>query len=67
MFEDLELPDLERKILKQAAARRPAPATARPASGASDRRRTVKAKLRRKIAAGVPPSDAAEPRPRTTA
>ena len=64
MFEDLELPDLERKILKQAMAERVAKRKGYRKAGIRvrlDRRRTVKAKLRRKIAAGVPPaSEAAE-------
>lgn len=57
MFEDLELPDLERKILKQATADRIAKRQGYRKAGIRvhlDRRRTVKAKLRRKIAAGVP-------------
>ena len=57
MFEDLELPDLERKILKQATADRVAKRQGFRKAGIRvhlDRRRTVKAKLRRKIAAGVP-------------
>jgi len=57
MFEDLELPDMERKILKQAVAERVAKRQGYRKAGIRvhlDRRRTVKAKLRRKIAAGVP-------------
>src|SRR6478752_5675977 len=57
MFEDLELPDLERKILKQAMAERIARRQGYRKAGIRvhlDRRRTIKAKLRRKIAAGVP-------------
>ena len=57
MFEDLELPDLERKILKQAMADRIAKRQGYRKAGIRvhlDRRRTIKAKLRRKIAAGVP-------------
>ena len=55
MFEDLELPDLERKILKQATAERVAKRQGYRKAGIRvhlDRRRTVRAKLRRKIAAG---------------
>ena len=56
MFEDLELPDLERKILKQAMAERVAKRQGYRKAGIRvhlDRRRTIKAKLRRKIAAGA--------------
>ena len=59
MFEDLELPDLERKILKQAMSERIAKRQGFRKSGIRvhlDRRRTVRAKLKRKIAAGVGPS-----------
>lgn len=57
MFEDLELPDLERKILKEAVAERVAKRQGYRKAGIRvhlDRRRTVRAKLRRKIASGVP-------------
>lgn len=57
MFEDLELPDMERKILKQATAERVAKRQGYRKAGIRvhlDRRRTVRAKLRRKIAAGEP-------------
>ena len=60
MFEDLELPDLERKILKQAMSERIAKRQGFRKSGIRvhlDRRRTVRAKLKRKIAAGVGPDD----------
>ena len=63
MFEDLELPDLERKILKQATAERVAKRQGYRKAGIRvhlDRRRTVKAKLRRKIASGVPLCSRAE-------
>jgi uncharacterized protein len=66
MFEDLELPDLERKILKQAMAERVAKRQGYRKAGIRvhlDRRRTVKAKLRRKIASGVPFSTLAEEEP----
>ena len=56
MFEDLELPDMERKILKQAVAERVAKRQGYRKSGIRvhlDRRRTIRAKLRRKIASGV--------------
>lgn len=64
MFEDLELPDMERKILKQAVAERVAKRQGYRKAGIRvhlDRRRTVRAKLRRKIAAGVTADLAAEP------
>lgn len=57
MFEDLELPDLERKILKEAVAERVAKRQGYRKAGIRvhlDRRRTVRAKLRRKIASGIP-------------
>lgn len=63
MFEDLELPDLERKILKQAMAERIAKRQGYRKAGIRvhlDRRRTIKAKLRRQIASGVPFGDDAE-------
>jgi uncharacterized protein len=56
MFEDLELPDLERKILKQAMSERVAKRQGYRKAGIRvhlDRRRTVRAKLRRQIASGV--------------
>lgn len=57
MFEDLELPDLERKILKQAMAERIAKRQGFRKAGIRvhlDRRRTIRAKIRRQIASGVP-------------
>ncbi len=67
MFEDLELPDLERKILKEAVAERVAKRQGYRKAGIRvhlDRRRTVKAKLRRQVASGVPFSALAqEPEP----
>jgi uncharacterized protein len=57
MFEDLELPDLERKILKQAMAERVAKRQGYRKTGIRvhlDRRRTVKSKLKRRIASGNP-------------
>lgn len=56
MFEDLELPDLERKILKQAMTERIAKRQGYRKAGIRvhlDRKRTVRAKLRRQVAAGV--------------
>jgi uncharacterized protein len=56
MFEDLELPDLERKILKQAMSERVAKRQGYRKAGIRvhlDRRRTIRAKLRRQIASGV--------------
>lgn len=61
MFEDLELPDLERKILKQATAERIAKRQGYRKAGIRvhlDRKRTVRAKLRRQVAAGVGLGDA---------
>jgi hypothetical protein len=56
MFEDLELPDMERKILKEAMAERTSKRRGYRKAGVRvhlDRRRTVRAKLRRKIASGT--------------
>lgn len=56
MFEDLELPDMERKILKEALAERISKRKGYRKAGVRvhlDRRRTVRAKLRRKIASGT--------------
>ncbi|MBI3785454.1 MAG: sporulation protein YhbH [Deltaproteobacteria bacterium] len=53
MFEDLELPDLERKRLRQVASERTAKRKGYRAAGLRvrlDKRRTVKAKLRRRLA-----------------
>jgi sporulation protein YhbH len=55
MFEDLELPDLERKILKEALSERVAKRKGYRKQGVRvhlDRKRTVRAKIRRRIAAG---------------
>jgi uncharacterized protein len=55
MFEDLELPDMERKILREALSERVSKRKGYRKAGVRvhlDRRRTVRAKLRRKIAAG---------------
>ncbi len=57
MFDDLELPDLERKILRQLPSERTAKRQGYKKQGIRvhlDRRRTVRAKIRRRIAAGVP-------------
>ena len=53
MFEDLELPDLERKRLRQIASQRTAKRKGYRAAGLRirlDKRRTVKAKVRRRLA-----------------
>jgi sporulation protein YhbH len=67
MFEDLELPDLERKMLRQLLAERAAKRQGYKKQGIRvhlDRRRTVRSKIRRKIAAGPPPaSEDGEPQP----
>jgi sporulation protein YhbH len=64
MFEDLELPDLERKILKEALAERVAKRKGYKRQGVRvhlDRKRTAKARIRRRIATGRPgPADAAD-------
>jgi sporulation protein YhbH len=69
MFEDLELPDMERKILREALAERVAKRKGYKKQGVRvhlDRKRTAKARVRRKIATGVtadlspPPPDEAE-------
>ena len=55
MFEDLELPDLERKILKEALAERVARRLGYRKQGVRahlDRKRTVKQRLKRQIATG---------------
>jgi len=73
MFEDLELPDMERKILREALAERVSKRKGYRKQGVRvhlDRRRTVRAKLRRKIASGAsdeesePPGDGPEERPK---
>jgi sporulation protein YhbH len=55
MFEDLELPDMERKILKEALSERTAKRQGYRKSGIRvhlDRKRTAKARIRRRIATG---------------
>ncbi len=55
MFEDLELPDMERKILKEALSERIAKRQGYRKSGIRvhlDRKRTAKARIRRRIATG---------------
>lgn len=55
MFEDLELPDLERKILKEALSERVAKRQGYKKQGVRvhlDRRRTARARIRRRIATG---------------
>jgi hypothetical protein len=67
MFEDLELPDLERKALRQLLADRTAKRQGYKKQGIRihlDRRRTVRSKIRRKIAGGPPPAgEDGEPAP----
>ncbi|MCS6778380.1 MAG: sporulation protein YhbH [Geminicoccaceae bacterium] len=68
MFEDLELPDLERKALRRLMAERTAKRQGYKKQGIRvhlDRRRTVRSKIRRKIAAGVAAlaSEGEEPEP----
>jgi hypothetical protein len=70
MFEDLELPDLERKILKQAMTERVAKRQGYRKAGIRvhlDRKRTVRAKLRRQVAAGVAFRGEGDPPPSTDA
>ena len=59
MFEDLELPDMERKILREVMSERIAKRKGYRRAGVRvhlDRRRTAKARIRRRIATGnVPP------------
>ena len=58
MFEDLQLPDLERKILKEALAERVAERKGYRKQGVRvhlDRKRTARARIRRKIATGEVP------------
>ena len=69
MFEDLELPDMERKILREVMSERIAKRKGYRRSGVRvhlDRRRTAKARIRRRVASGgaarvpqAPPSEAA--------
>jgi sporulation protein YhbH len=67
MFEDLELPDMERKILRQLLADRTAKRQGYKKRGIRvhlDRRRTVRSKIRRRIAAGGPSeAEEGEPQP----
>ena len=66
MFEDLELPDMERKILREVASDRIAKRKGYRRSGVRvhlDRRRTAKARIRRKVATRGPSPQAA-PQPR---
>lgn len=77
MFEDLELPDMERKILKEALAERVAQRKGYRKQGVRvhlDRKRTVRARIRRRIATGgdgvedgVAPEAKGEPEDRTAA
>jgi sporulation protein YhbH len=66
MFEDLELPDMERKILREVESDRIAKRKGYRRSGVRvhlDRRRTAKARIRRKIATrGGVPAPAQQPR-----
>jgi sporulation protein YhbH len=62
MFEDLELPDMERKILREVESERIAKRKGYRKAGVRvhlDRKRTVKAKLRRQIASSAPSPSAA--------
>jgi sporulation protein YhbH len=65
MFEDLELPDMERKILREVESDRIAKRKGYRKSGVRvhlDRRRTAKARIRRKVATrGPSPQEAAAP------
>lgn len=59
MFEDLELPDMERKILREVMSERIAKRKGYRKAGVRvhlDRRRTAKARIRRKVALGDGPS-----------
>jgi sporulation protein YhbH len=71
MFEDLELPDMERKILREVMSERIAKRKGYRRAGVRvhlDRRRTAKARIRRKIATGDPqPSAGANLEPAATA
>lgn len=61
MFEDLELPDMERKILREVISERIAKRKGYRKAGVRvhlDRRRTAKARIRRKVAIGEKPSHA---------
>jgi sporulation protein YhbH len=66
MFEDLELPDMERKILREVMSERIAKRKGYRRSGVRvhlDRRRTAKARIRRKVASGGPGPEAVAPLP----
>ena len=66
MFEDLELPDLERKILREVMSERIAKRKGYRRVGVRvhlDRRRTAKSRLRRKVATGGPQRAAAAGEP----
>jgi sporulation protein YhbH len=67
MFEDLELPDMERKILREVMSDRIAKRKGYRRAGVRvhlDRRRTAKARIRRKVAThGMAPGMAAAPDP----
>ncbi len=69
MFEDLELPDMERKILREVESDRIAKRKGYRRSGVRvhlDRRRTAKARIRRKVATrGAGPPAPPPPRPRS--
>ncbi|MGH1483611.1 MAG: sporulation protein YhbH [Geminicoccales bacterium] len=59
MFEDLELPDMERKILREVISERIAKRKGYRKAGVRvhlDRRRTAKARMRRKVAIGGKPA-----------
>jgi uncharacterized protein len=59
MFEDLELPDMERKILKEALSERVAKRLGYRKQGVRahlDRKRTAKQRIKRQIARGVTPA-----------
>jgi sporulation protein YhbH len=65
MFEDLELPDMERKILREVLSERIAKRKGYRRVGVRvhlDRRRTAKARVRRKVATN-PPMAAVDPKP----
>jgi uncharacterized protein len=60
MFEDLELPDLERKMLKEVPSERIAERKGYRKQGVRvhlDRKRTAKARIRRRIASGAVPAE----------
>jgi sporulation protein YhbH len=66
MFEDLELPDMERKMLREALSERVAKRKGYKKQGVRvhlDRKRTAKARIRRRIATGGVTTDLAPPSP----